>query len=58
MYEPVTNIGGGVGKIFVEFTDVAGAIKTRGVISGRLFNGNTVHAEYYPLGLFMKKVCI
>lgn len=53
---PYMYVGGGVGKIFVEFTDVEGATKARSVVAGRTFNGNLVGAEYYPEGLFMKKV--
>ena len=54
----ILSVGGGVGKIFVEFTDVGGASKARSVVAGRTFNGNLVGAEYYPEGLFMKKVSL
>ena len=36
--------------------DVDGARKARDVVAGRTFNGNLVRAEYYPEGLFIKKV--
>ncbi len=45
----------GVGEIFVEFEDVAGATKGRDALAGRKFGGKAVRATFYPLDLF--QVC-
>lgn len=42
----------GLGEIFVEFEDVAGATKGRNALAGRKFGGKAVKATYYPLDLF------
>jgi hypothetical protein len=47
----------GVGFIFVEFSNVAGASKARTAIAGRSFNGNTVFAQFFPHDLYTAKVC-
>ncbi|CAK9235158.1 unnamed protein product [Sphagnum jensenii] len=38
----------GVGKVFVEYTDTAGAAKAKSSLHGRKFSGNSVIAVYYP----------
>ncbi|PIM98807.1 Splicing factor U2AF, large subunit (RRM superfamily) [Handroanthus impetiginosus] len=38
----------GIGKVFLEYSDVAGCTKAKSVLSGRKFGGNTVIALYYP----------
>lgn len=45
-----------VGKIFVHFTDIAGATRSRQAVAGRRFNGRVVEAYFYPEELFVKKV--
>ena len=45
-----------VGQIFVEFATDEGAVKTRNAVNGRTFNGQTVCAHFYPVGLFHSKV--
>ena len=42
----------GVGEIFVEFEDIAGATKGRDALAGRKFGGKAVRATFYPLDLF------
>ncbi|CAM9137815.1 unnamed protein product [Ectocarpus sp. 6 AP-2014] len=46
----------GLGEIFVEFEDVAGATKGRNALAGRKFGGKAVKATYYPLDLFQMGV--
>jgi splicing factor U2AF subunit len=36
----------GLGKVVVEFADVAGAVKAQSVLNGRRFGGRTVVATY------------
>ncbi|KAM1004912.1 hypothetical protein ACFX13_005089 [Malus domestica] len=38
----------GVGKVFLEYTDIGGCANARNVLGGRKFGGNTVNAVYYP----------
>eukprot|EP00271_Cylindrocystis_brebissonii_P002440 TRINITY_DN13060_c0_g1_i2.p1 TRINITY_DN13060_c0_g1~~TRINITY_DN13060_c0_g1_i2.p1 ORF type:complete len:494 (+),score=97.47 TRINITY_DN13060_c0_g1_i2:23-1483(+) len=38
----------GVGKVFVEYSDLEGSRKAKEVLNGRKFGGNTVTALYYP----------
>eukprot|EP00245_Coleochaete_scutata_P012905 TRINITY_DN508_c0_g4_i2.p1 TRINITY_DN508_c0_g4~~TRINITY_DN508_c0_g4_i2.p1 ORF type:complete len:397 (-),score=99.82 TRINITY_DN508_c0_g4_i2:626-1816(-) len=38
----------GVGKVFVEYTDIAGSSKAKASLHGRKFGGNTVVATFYP----------
>jgi len=45
-----------VGKIFVHFTDVASAARSKQAVTGRRFNGRVVEAYFYPEELFLKKV--
>lgn len=45
-----------VGKIFVHFTDIAGATRSRQAVAGRRFNGRVVEAYFYPEELFVKKI--
>ncbi len=47
----------GVGKIFVQLSDVEGAKRVRKAVSGRKFNGRIVEAEYFAEELFQKQVC-
>ena len=42
----------GVGEIFVEFSDVAGATKGRDALAGRKFSGKAVKAAFYPKDLY------
>lgn len=42
----------GVGEIFVEFEEIAGATKGREALAGRKFGGKAVKAAFYPLDLF------
>lgn len=42
----------GVGEIFVEFEDTAGATKGRDALAGRKFSGKAVKAAFYPLDLY------
>lgn len=44
-----------IGRIFVLFTDVAGAHSARGAISGRKFNGRIVKAFFFPDELLAQK---
>jgi splicing factor U2AF subunit len=36
----------GLGKVIVEFADVAGAVKAQSILHGRRFGGRTVVATY------------
>ncbi|KAL8507467.1 hypothetical protein ACS0TY_018129 [Phlomoides rotata] len=47
---PTPNVahGGGVGKVFLEYSDTGGCSKAKSALSGRKFGGNTVMALYYP----------
>jgi splicing factor U2AF subunit len=47
-----------VGKIFVHFTDIAGAQATRKAVAGRRFNGRAVEVYFYPEELFVQKVLL
>ncbi|CAI5944522.1 unnamed protein product, partial [Closterium sp. NIES-65] len=38
----------GVGKVFVEYGDTAGALKAKAALHGRKFGGNAVVAIFYP----------
>ncbi|KAJ4703450.1 U2 snRNP auxiliary factor large subunit [Melia azedarach] len=38
----------GVGKVFLEYFDIAGCATAKNALSGRKFGGNTVNAFYYP----------
>ncbi|XP_048446978.1 splicing factor U2af large subunit B-like isoform X3 [Pyrus x bretschneideri] len=38
----------GVGKVFLEYTDIGGCANAKNVLGGRKFGGNTVNAVYYP----------
>lgn len=42
----------GVGEIFVEFEDIAGASKGRQALGGRKFSGKAVKATFFPHDLF------
>ncbi|KAL9257531.1 Splicing factor U2af large subunit A-like protein [Drosera capensis] len=37
----------GVGKVFLEYSDIAGCAKAKSMLGGRKFGGNTVTAVYY-----------
>jgi len=52
-----TNDEAGVGKIFVQLSDLEGAKRVRKAVSGRKFNGRIVEAEYFAEELFQKQVC-
>ncbi|KAL7142718.1 hypothetical protein ABFS83_08G142600 [Erythranthe nasuta] len=39
---------GGIGKVFLEYSDASGCTKAKSSLSGRKFGGNTVMALYYP----------
>ncbi|KAF5473104.1 hypothetical protein F2P56_009744 [Juglans regia] len=38
----------GVGKVFLEYSDIAGCANARSALNGRKFGGNVVNAFYYP----------
>jgi splicing factor U2AF subunit len=38
----------GIGKVFVEYTDIQGAAKAKLALNGRKFSGNSVVAVHYP----------
>ncbi|GMH05437.1 hypothetical protein Nepgr_007277 [Nepenthes gracilis] len=38
----------GVGKVFLEYADIAGCMNAKNMLGGRKFGGNTVTAAYYP----------
>lgn len=42
----------GLGKVIVEFADVAGAVKAQSVLNGRRFGGRTVVATYLTEGQY------
>uniref|UniRef100_A0A7I4EZU9 Splicing factor U2af large subunit n=1 Tax=Physcomitrium patens TaxID=3218 RepID=A0A7I4EZU9_PHYPA len=42
----------GVGKVFVEYSDTAGAAKAKASLHGRRFGGHSVVAVYYPAEKF------
>ncbi|KAL5772461.1 hypothetical protein ACOSP7_012060 [Xanthoceras sorbifolium] len=46
--DPNGNQMPGVGKVFLEYYDVAGCANARNALNGRKFGGNTVRAFYYP----------
>src|SRR3546814_18580916 len=48
--------GDGAGYVFVQFANVEGCGRAREAIGGRLFNGNTVAAQYYPKELFEQQI--
>ncbi|KAL3820558.1 hypothetical protein ACJIZ3_006463 [Penstemon smallii] len=39
---------GGIGKVFLEYSNSDGCAKAKSALSGRKFGGNTVSALYYP----------
>lgn len=45
-----------VGQIFIYFSTAEGADKCRKAVAGRIFNGKTVLACFYPEELYLKKV--
>ncbi|KAM7516274.1 hypothetical protein LguiA_005857 [Lonicera macranthoides] len=45
----------GVGKVFLEYTDVESATKARGGLNGRKFGGNQVVAVFYPENKFFQQ---
>lgn len=45
----------GVGKVFVEFEGLDGAVKARGALAGRQFAGRSVMASYVPEDKFAAK---
>jgi len=45
----------GVGKVFVEYADTAGAAKAKASLHGRRFGGNSVVAVYYPEDKFARE---
>ncbi|EYU43415.1 hypothetical protein MIMGU_mgv1a022682mg, partial [Erythranthe guttata] len=47
---PIPNVAhtGGIGKVFLEYSDASGCTKAKSSLSGRKFGGNTVMALYYP----------
>lgn len=47
--------GDGASYIFVQFANTDGCGRAKQAIGGRLFNGNTVAAQYYPDELFEQK---
>ncbi|KAL8050964.1 hypothetical protein ABFX02_06G114700 [Erythranthe guttata] len=51
---PLTSgeMGPGVGKVFLEYTDTEGATKARQGLNGRKFGGNEVVAVFYPENKF------
>ncbi|KAF3965025.1 hypothetical protein ACB098_05G083900 [Castanea mollissima] len=38
----------GVGKVFLEYSDISGCANARNALNGRKFGGNVVSAVYYP----------
>eukprot|EP00245_Coleochaete_scutata_P012904 TRINITY_DN508_c0_g4_i1.p1 TRINITY_DN508_c0_g4~~TRINITY_DN508_c0_g4_i1.p1 ORF type:complete len:308 (-),score=76.99 TRINITY_DN508_c0_g4_i1:692-1513(-) len=42
----------GVGKVFVEYSDITGSSKAKASLNGRKFGGNTVVATFYPESKF------
>ncbi|KAK1322929.1 Splicing factor U2af large subunit B [Acorus calamus] len=46
----------GVGKVYLEYTDVDGAMKARQGLHGRKFGGNSVVAVFYPENKFAEGV--
>ncbi|KAL6526940.1 hypothetical protein OROGR_016030 [Orobanche gracilis] len=51
---PSGEMGPGVGKVFLEYTDIEGATKARQGLNGRKFGGNEVVAVFYPENKFVE----
>ncbi|KAH9565368.1 hypothetical protein CY35_04G074700 [Sphagnum magellanicum] len=52
---PTGEEGPGVGKVFVEYSDTAGAAKAKSSLHGRKFGGNAVVAVYYSEEAFANR---
>ncbi|MCO5551108.1 hypothetical protein L7F22_004605 [Adiantum nelumboides] len=50
----VDNAAAGVGKVFLEYSDVKEAAKAKEVLNGRKFGGNTVQAVYFSEAKFSR----
>ncbi|KAK9129930.1 hypothetical protein Sjap_010417 [Stephania japonica] len=51
---PNGELGPGVGKVFLEYSDLDGASKARAGLNGRKFGGNQVSAVFYPENKFLQ----
>ena len=45
----------GLGKVFVQYADVAGATAARSALHGRKFGGQIVKADYLDEGAFIAR---
>ncbi|XP_043708875.1 splicing factor U2af large subunit B-like isoform X4 [Telopea speciosissima] len=51
---PNSELSTGVGKVFLEYADLGGAIKARTFLNGRKFDGRVVMADFYLENSFVK----
>jgi len=51
-------VGVGVGRIFIQFSDVKGSSAAKNALHGRMFNHNRVEASFYSMEDFLKKIYV